>query len=136
MSINGGTMRIVFVISVFALTTIGCHDELTQSPPDSTLREVYGIIIHKAESADRKLDLSVECVVPDPCYGYSHMETSIVREKIYLTIYTHSITMQPCIQILGTFKKDISIIVPAPGDYTLHYRYRYDEMRDTMFTVR
>jgi hypothetical protein len=129
-------MRIVFVISVFALTTIGCHDELTQSPPDSTLREVYGIIIHKAESADRKLDLSVECVVPDPCYGYSHMETSIVREKIYLTIYTHSITMQPCIQILGTFKKDITIAVPATGDYTLHYRSHYNEMRDTVITVR
>lgn len=129
-------MKTLILMIVMTMASTGCHDELTQSPQDNSTREVYGIIIHKAESSDRKLDLSVECVVPDPCYGYSHMETSIVREKIYLTIYTNSITMQPCVQILGTFKKDISISVPAPGDYTLHYRYRYDEMRDTMFTVR
>lgn len=129
-------MRIVMLMCLVLLAAGGCHDELTQSPPDGSIREVYGIIIHKAEGADRKLELSVECVVPDPCYGFSHMETTIVKEKIYLTIYTHSITMQPCVQILGTFKKDITIDVPSPGDYMLHYRYQYSEMRDTMLTVR
>ncbi|MBP6671758.1 MAG: hypothetical protein KA247_01350 [Bacteroidetes bacterium] len=129
-------MRTMFLIIMIVAVTAGCHDELTQSVPNGTVREVYSIAIRKAEVSDRKLTLSVECVVPDPCYGFSHMETMIVREKIYLTIYTSSLTMQPCVQILGTFTKDIVIAVPSTGDYTLHYRYRYDEMRDTMFTVR
>jgi hypothetical protein len=129
-------MKTSFLYIVVVFSMIGCHDELTQTPQDNSIREVYSIIIHKAESADRRLDLSVECVVPDPCYGFSHMETMIVKQKIYLTIYTSSLTMQPCVQILGTFKKDISITVPEPGEYTLHYRYNYNEMRDTVFSVQ
>jgi hypothetical protein len=133
---NGVRMKNTLLYSAILVIVAGCHDELTQSVPNGTVREVYSIAIRKAEVSDRKLKLSVECVVPDPCYGFSHMETMIVREKIYLTIYTSSLTMQPCVQILGTFTKDIAIAVPSTGDYTLHYRYRYDEMRDTVFTVR
>ncbi len=131
----GGNMKTIGMVSVLVLFAIGCGDEGTQSSTNSSTREVYGVLIKKATIVDKEITLSVDCIVPDPSYGYSHTDTFFTGNMIYLTIYTRPINQNGAVQILWSFKEDIKINVPTAGEYTIHYRHSHDEMRDTMFTI-
>ena len=129
-------MKSIFAICVIALSVLGCNDNATQSSSNNSTREVYGVLIKKVTIVDNEITLSVECIVPDPGYGYSHSDSYFAGKKINLTVYTMPTNPNGAVQVLSSFKEDIKIKVPSAGEYTIHYRYSYDEMRDTVLTVK
>ncbi|MBX2991513.1 MAG: hypothetical protein KF749_10150 [Bacteroidetes bacterium] len=104
-----------------------CSDK----PPDSVSvspASILSVLIPDTVRLGSPITLEASCGTPTPCWEFERFEFIQHDKQINTTVFARY-DGRPCVQVLGSFKADTSVVVGERGTYT----FRFNRGEDSFF---
>ena len=99
-------------------------------------KPVSAAAIRSANPTGRVISIVVNCVVPQPCWGFTRTNYNKSRNSYAVTVYASRITNDPCADVLSSIDAPFSVTVGAAGSYSFRFWQYGGTTLDTTIVVQ
>lgn len=113
-------MRFLHALIIPTFVFFGrCSDKPSDSISVSPVG-VLSVVVPDTVRIGSPITLKATCGTPTPCWEFERFEVFHHDKQFTVTVLARY-DGRPCIQVLGSFNADTSIVVQEPGTYTFRF---------------
>ncbi|MBD3225636.1 MAG: hypothetical protein GF313_12985 [Caldithrix sp.] len=121
----------LIVILAFIFAIVG----LCQNNNQYITQQVYRIdSLHVQTNADGQLTLKAFAMVPNPCYRFSHVESQLKGDSVFVTLFAKTDKSVNCVQVIASLAMPVTLDFKNSGLFHLRFLGRTTHF-DTTITV-
>lgn len=112
-------LRKIIAVLTIGFLPLGCLIDSGKSLPEPRVVSTFNAEV--ISMTNRKVEFSITCIVPEPCWEFVRSEQTISGPDVYVQAFARRATDDMCIQVISTIKANISVSVPSAGNYRFYF---------------